>query len=165
MAGQTISRPAARAEPLSRSLLLAAAAVQGVRAGRALDDALAQARQQSSNPGAVHDLAAHGVRHLALGQALLAQAAPRPPAEPANSLLCLALTLLAAAPDKYGEHTLVSQAVDAIAALPGGQRIRGFANAVLRGFLRERDGALARVMVDPACAYGHPAWWVDRLKA
>ncbi len=155
----------ARAEPLSRSLMFAAACVQGVREGRTLDDGLAQARLHSTNPGAVHDLAAHALRHLALGEVLLAQAAARPPAEPLSSLLCVALTVLAAAPEKYGEHTLVSQAVDATAALPGGQRMKGFANAVLRGFLRDKAGAIERAMVEPGCVYGLPDWWVERLKA
>lgn len=163
-------RPAERAssardEPLWRSLIHAAACVQGVRAGRTLDDGLAKARVHAGNPGAVHDLAAHALRHLALGEHLLAQRAARSPAEPLNSLLALVLTLLAAAPEKYSEHALVSQAVEAVTALPGGIRLKGFANAVLRGFLRERTNAMSRAMRDPVCELGHPRWWLDRTIA
>jgi 16S rRNA (cytosine967-C5)-methyltransferase len=155
----------ARDEPLWRSLVHAAACVQGVRTGRTLDDGLAKARGQAGNPGAVHDLAAHALRHLALGERLLAQGAARPPAEPLNSLLTLALTLLAKAPEKYSEHALVSQAVEAAAALPGGMRTKGFANAVLRGFLRDRANAISSALADPVCEFGHPQWWLDRTMA
>lgn len=51
----------------------------------------------------------------------------------------------------------VSQAVDAARVLRQG-RAAGLVNAVLRRFLRERDGLLATVDADPAAAVAHPEW-------
>jgi 16S rRNA (cytosine967-C5)-methyltransferase len=63
----------------------------------------------------------------------------------------------------YADHTLVDQAVAAVRqAKPA---LAGFANAVLRRFLRERDALVKQVLRQPEATYNHPAWWIDRLRA
>jgi 16S rRNA (cytosine967-C5)-methyltransferase len=42
---------------------------------------------------------------------------------------------------------------------------RGLVNAVLRNFLRRRDSLQPGHWSEPEVLYGHPAWWIDKLKA
>lgn len=79
---------------------------------------------------------------------------------PVYSVLLLALAEL-----EYfdsPEHAVVDSAVSLTRAL-GHRALSGLVNAVLRRFLRERDGLTARVDVDPAAACGHPKWIYDAL--
>ncbi|MFT3664064.1 16S rRNA (cytosine(967)-C(5))-methyltransferase RsmB [Piscinibacter sp.] len=143
--------------PLAQLLTHAAAAVQAVRAGRSLDDALA-ACPAPARPG-TQALAFHALRWLGGAQAVRARLVPRAPAPALDALLLTALALLW--PDSgppYAEHTLVDQAVAAAKARGG------FVNAVLRRFLREREALLAAVAADPVARFSHPRWWIERLQ-
>jgi 16S rRNA (cytosine967-C5)-methyltransferase len=147
--------------PLWQLLDQAAVAVQAVRGGASLNDALARV-PPAQRPG-VQALSFHGLRWLGSATEVRSLLAPKQPAPPVDALLLLALALLwpgEAAP--YAEHTLVDQAVTAVRhrAAPAA----GFVNAVLRRFLRERDALVAAAARTPLGAYNHPAWWVERVK-
>jgi 16S rRNA (cytosine967-C5)-methyltransferase len=157
--------PPAAALPLARLLELTADAVQAVRAGRSLTDALARC-PAAARPG-VQALAYTVLRRLGGAGAAREQLAPRAPPPAVEALLLSALALLwppqpGEPPPPYAEHTLVDQAV-------GAARLRvpaaaGFVNAVLRRFLREREAVVAAARRTPLGAFDHPAWWVERLR-
>ncbi len=148
--------------PLARLLGHAADAVAAVRAGHSLTDALARC-PAPARPG-TQAFAFHALRRLGGAQAARAQLAAKAPPPAVDALLLVALALLW--PDDappYAAHTVVDQAVAA-----AGERAaasRGFVNAVLRRFVRERDAVVAAAMRDPVARHNHPAWWTDRLRA
>ena len=154
--------------PLSDLLGRAADALQAVRAGRSLDDALT-ACPPEARPGA-QAIAFHVLRWLGSAQAVRAALAPKAPPPAIDALLCCALALLwpPGAPP-YSDHTLVDQAVRAARARGAkGREAAPFVNAVLRRFIRERDALVARFSApdaDAAARWNHPAWWVERLRA
>lgn len=148
--------------PLSRLLLHTADAVQAVRAGQSLNDALARCPAEA-RPG-TQALSFHVLRWLGSAQAARAVLAPKTPPPAVDALLLSALALLwpSGEPAPYTEHTLVDQAVTAVR-----QRAKAsaaFVNAVLRRFLRERDAIVAAALRDPVGELNHPAWWADRLR-
>ena len=96
-------------------------------------------------------------------EALRRQLAKRAPPAWVDALLCSALALLwqpEAAP--YAEHTLVSQAVEAVKQHERAQA--SFVNAVLRRFLRERAALVETSSRDLVARWNHPRWWIERLK-
>ena len=147
--------------PLARLLNHTANAVQAVRAGRSLNDALARCPAEA-RPG-TQALSFHVLRWLGSAQALRTLLAAKSPPPAADALLLTALALLwPASQPPYAEHTLVDQAVSAAR-----QRVpasAAFVNAVLRRFLRERDGLVERALSDPVARFNHPTWWIARLK-
>ena len=143
--------------PLAQLLPHTAAAVQAVRAGRSLDDALA-ACPAVARPG-TQALAFHALRWMGGAQAVRAMLVPKAPPPALDALLLTALALLwPASGPPYAEHTLVDQAVAAA------RQRGGFVNAVLRRFLREREALLARLADDPVARFNHPRWWIERLQ-
>jgi 16S rRNA (cytosine967-C5)-methyltransferase len=147
--------------PLAKLLGHTADAVQAVRAGQSLNDALARC-PADARPG-TQALSFHVLRWL--GGALSARAvlAPKAPAPAVDALLLSALALLWPSGDDapYSEHTLVDQAVTA--ARQRAKASANFVNAVLRRFLRERDAIVAAALQDPVAAHNHPVWWAERL--
>lgn len=147
--------------PLARLLSHTADAVRTVRAGQSLNDALA-ACPTEARPG-TQALAFEVLRSLGRAEALRRQLARRAPPPWVDALVCSALALLSgpdAAP--YAEHTLVSQAVEAVKQHERAQA--SFVNAVLRRFLRERTALVEATAGDPVARWNHPRWWIDRLK-
>jgi 16S rRNA (cytosine967-C5)-methyltransferase len=65
---------------------------------------------------------------------------------------------------RYGEHTVVDQAVKACALIERWP-VKGFVNAMLRGWLRERAAIEARLAEDAQAFHQHPNWWVENLRA
>ncbi len=59
-------------------------------------------------------------------------------------------------------YAVVSEHVSAVARRH--ERARGFANAVLRAFLRQRDGLRRAAMDDDEARWNFPAWWLQRLR-
>ena len=157
--------PPDAAPPLALLLAQAAAAVQAVRSGRSLTDALAAVPVPLR--AGTQALAFHALRRLGAAQALRARLVPRPPAAALDALLLTALALLwpppAGQPPPYPDHTLVDQAV--AAARRAQPAAAGFVNAVLRRYLRERDALVAAVAEQPEAAYNHPRWWLQRVRA
>lgn len=62
------------------------------------------------------------------------------------------------------EHAAVSATVDA-AALVGAPNARGLVNAVLRRYLRERDGLTQAALDEPEARFAHPQWLIDAVRA
>jgi 16S rRNA (cytosine967-C5)-methyltransferase len=156
------SAPAAHALPLAVLLGHTADAVQAVRSGMSLNEALART-PLAARPG-TQALAFAVLRRLGSAQWARARLAARTPPPGVDALLLTALALLWPAPDQpYAEYTLVDQAVAAMRARsPGGV---AFANAILRRFARERDQFVADAQGDPVARTNHPRWWLDRLAA
>jgi 16S rRNA (cytosine967-C5)-methyltransferase len=147
--------------PLARLLNHTADAVQAVRAGESLNDALARC-PTDARPG-TQALSFHTLRWLGAAQAVRALLATKAPPPPVDALLLTALALLwPAGEPPYAEHTLVDQAV--AAARQRAQASAAFVNAVLRRFLREREAIVAAALRDPTAGFNHPAWWVERLQ-
>jgi 16S rRNA (cytosine967-C5)-methyltransferase len=155
--------PSSAAAPaLSRLLECTADAVQAVRGGRSLTEALA-ACPAPLRPG-TQALAFQAMRRLGGAQAVRAALAPRTPPPAVDALLLSALALLwpDAAP-AYPDHTLVDQAVTA--ARRRAPASAAFLNAVLRRFVREREALAAAAARRPEGEWNHPAWWVEQLRA
>jgi 16S rRNA (cytosine967-C5)-methyltransferase len=57
----------------------------------------------------------------------------------------------------------VSQAVAAVEAVNRGAK--GFANAVLRNYLRAPEAALAKAIERDEAQWNHPTWWVERIRS
>lgn len=149
---------------LSTQLHHTAQAVQLVRQGRSLTDALARC-PAGLRPG-VQSLSFAVLRRLAGAQAARQALAPRPPRAEVEALLLCALALLwpgeGADAASYEDHTLVNQTVTAIKKIDA--RSAPFANAVLRRFVRERESLVPHLGADQVVHTGHPAWWIDRLR-
>ena len=136
-------------------------AVQAVRGGASLDVALARC-PTTARPG-TQALAFQVLRQLGSAQAARVQLAPKAPPPAVDALLLCALALLwPAANPPYAEHTLVDQTVAAMRKRSA--KSAAFVNAVLRRFLREREGVVAAARLDPVGRHNHPRWWVDTLK-
>ncbi|HMO48878.1 MAG TPA: 16S rRNA (cytosine(967)-C(5))-methyltransferase RsmB [Rubrivivax sp.] len=147
--------------PLSRLLERSAAAVQAVCAGRSLNDVLAEV-PAALRPG-VQALTFQTLRQLGGADEVLRLLAPKPPAPPLRSLLCVALALLWPQPQPpYPAHTLVDQAVAAARRRAPGAA--AFVNAVLRRFVREREALVAHALASPVAYWNHPAWWIEQLQ-
>jgi 16S rRNA (cytosine967-C5)-methyltransferase len=64
---------------------------------------------------------------------------------------------------RYAEYTVVDQAVRACGLLEK-WNAKGFVNAVLRGFLRQRPMLAERARGDLESRYQHPGWWIAALR-
>jgi 16S rRNA (cytosine967-C5)-methyltransferase len=151
--------------PLSRLLGHTAEALQAVRAGRSLNDALA-ACPPEARPG-TQALVFQVLRRLGSAQAARQRLAPKAPPPAVDALLTSALALLwpdpEAAGTRYAPFTLVNETVEAVK-----RRVKpsaAFVNAVLRRFLREQAEVVAACARDEVAAFNHPRWWIDRLRA
>src|SRR5205807_9819081 len=65
---------------------------------------------------------------------------------------------------RYGEHTAVDQAVKACTLLER-WAAKGYVNALLRGFLRERSAIEARLERDAVAKHQHPQWWLELVRS
>lgn len=146
-----------------------------VRSGTALPLALAKVVAQSNTPvaarGAIQDIAYRAMRGLGRSEVLLSLLAKKQP-DPAilHSLLCCALALIAPPDDAaealpYEVFTVVDQAVTAAASHGDMAHAKGMVNAVLRRFLRERDGLLQQALQQPAAVWNYPDWWIAATQA
>lgn len=158
-------------DSLAFSLLGAARAVAGVKAGTALPQALAAIFSQLNPPlqarGAMQDIAYRTMRRLGQAEALLSIMTSKPPS-PAelHGLLCcaLALMLYSDADAPYEDFTVVDQAVTAAGADAAIAHAKGMVNAVLRRFLRERTDLLQQIGGQPAAKWNYPNWWIDTAR-
>ncbi len=151
---------------LHASLADAAKAVAQVVRGRSLSQVLSEhddADADSSRP-ALMDLA-HGTlrcygRVQGIARALAQRGATADP--PLEALLWCAIYALDSG--RHAPYTVVDQAVRA-ATLLGYAAAKGYVNAVLRRFLRERTALEARLGADAEFRWQHPRWWIDALQA
>ncbi len=157
-------RSAAPTVALSRVQREAALVLLRVLSGRTVEDALAQADREGFDAqarAALTDLSMGSLRHLGECRELLrlfSRARPQPLIE---AILWVAFYQLRHS--RTAAHVVVSQAVAAVATVES--KAKGFANAVLRQYLRDPEAALARARAQPEARWNHPAWWIARLQA
>lgn len=65
---------------------------------------------------------------------------------------------------RYSDFTVVDQAVKACALLERWSA-KGYVNAVLRGYLRQRGSLEARLAADFPARFQHPQWWIDVVRS
>jgi 16S rRNA (cytosine967-C5)-methyltransferase len=170
---QLAYRPDLKSDSLAFALLGAASSLARVRTGTALPQALAEVFQAyDATPqarGAMQDIAYRAMRQLGRSEALLATMTSKAPEPPMLAgLLCAALALLdppEGTPPPYEAFTVVDQAVGAAASHPDFAHAKAMVNAVLRRFLREKDGLLNTVLMQPTARWNYPQWWIDAVRS
>jgi 16S rRNA (cytosine967-C5)-methyltransferase len=85
----------------------------------------------------------------------------RPDALVESLLWC---SLYALESGRYAEYTVVDQAVRACTLLERWSA-KGYVNALLRRFLRERNALESRLRAEPEACFQHPQWWIEALRA
>jgi len=164
---------------LADTLLSSARALQAVHEGQSLSDVLGQV--PAATRGATQAVTFHVLRNL--GQALEVRhmLVPKTPPVPLlDALLQVALCVLDTAMQAealvaagktpradwpvYAVHTVVDQAVDAVASHRQMRSFKALMNGVLRRFTRERDTILTRARGNPEARWNHPNWWVRRIR-
>ncbi|WP_224012360.1 16S rRNA (cytosine(967)-C(5))-methyltransferase RsmB [Paraburkholderia tropica] len=159
-------------DSLGFALDQAAQAVGAVRAGAALPAALSSVfaslphELASVARGAVQDIAYRTMRRLGTVDWLIKQRVSKAPPAPVTNLLACAFALLVddEAHAAYTPFTVVDQAVRAVGARRETGFAKGLVNAVLRGFLREREQALAAAQADEVARWNYPQWWIDAVR-
>jgi 16S rRNA (cytosine967-C5)-methyltransferase len=152
------------ASTLARELRDAAQIVTRVAAGKSLASEFDRMAEEGSTSarGALIDLTHGTLRRYGRGQVIVGELSRhRRPDPPVEALLWCALYCLESG--RYAHYTVVDQAVRACALLekPGA---RGYVNAMLRGFVRQRKALEARISADPEALYQHPQWWIDVVR-
>ena len=164
---------------LSDLILASAQSVQAVYEGRSLSDVLAQI--PASSRGATQSITFHVMRHLGLALEVRQMLVEKTPPIPLlDALLQVSICLLDTAMQAeqqvennepvradwpvYAVHTVVNEAVNAVATHRQMQSFKGLVNGVLRRFTRERDTILTRARSNPEARWNYPNWWVRRVK-
>ena len=156
--------PASPSIALSHLLSHCADTVLGVREGRSLSDLIPQLPANAR--AGTQALSFEVLRRLGGATAVRSVLAAKAPPPAVDALLVSAIALLwppaPGARPAYPDHTLVDQAVHA--AHQRTPAAVGFINAVLRRFVREREGLVTAAERQPEGAFNHPLWWIERLK-
>ena len=149
---------------LATALRDAAIIVARVAAGASLTAEFERfAEEGAETPrAALIDLTHGTLRRYGRMQAVVRQLSRRERGDEMTEAL-LWCSLYALESGRYAEYTVVDQAVRACAVLERWSA-KGYVNALLRGYLRERASLEARIQADPEARYQHPGWWIDVLK-
>lgn len=150
---------------LGQALRDAARMVARVAAGHSLAGEFERvAEDASSTPkAALIDLTHGTLRRYGRVQAIVRELSHRGHGDaPVEALLWCALYALESG--RYGDHVVVDQAVRACGSLERWSA-KGYVNAVLRAYLRERGSLEARLAREPEARYQHPSWWIDLLRS
>jgi 16S rRNA (cytosine967-C5)-methyltransferase len=147
---------------LAVQLASAASIVAHVAAGKSLREELGRLTEQDSR-SALIDLTHGTLRRYGRVQAIVGSLSRRGrPDALVEALLWCALYALESA--RRPEHTVVDEAVKACGLIERWPA-KGYVNALLRGFLRQRSALEAQLASDPQAAYQHPQWWIELLRA
>lgn len=150
---------------LAAALRDAAPMVERVAAGVSLAaafDRLVEDKVETPR-AALIDLTHGTLRRYGRVQAIVRQLSRRASGDALVEAL-LWCSLYALESGRYAEYTVVDQAVRACGLLER-WNAKGYVNAVLRGYLRERRSLEARIQADPEARYQHPRWWIEILRA
>lgn len=142
----------------------AAEAVLAVLAGQNADSAIARVDTtgfDGATRSALTDLTYGTLRFLGELRAIVRQFVHSKPEPLIEAMLWVAIYQLSHG--KTASHVIVSQAVAAVESVNRGAK--GFANAVLRNYLRDVEGALAKAMERDEGMWNHPTWWVERVRS
>ncbi len=139
--------------------------VAGVASGRSLADEFERiAEKKGETPrSALIDLTHGTLRRFGRVQAIVRTLSHREQADPVLAAL-LWCSLYALESGRYADYTVVDQAVRAGSMLEK-WAAKGYINALLRAYLRERRSIDARIAADPEARYQHPRWWVEALRS
>lgn len=164
-AASTSRRTELAADSLAHVLVAAGGLVAAVIAGQNLTDAFENL--QRAHPlwtdgvrGAVRDHAWETLRDYGRGDRILAQLLAKPLPAEVHAILLVALHRLETRPGQA--HTIVDQAVEAVASFAPG--LRGVANGVLRSAIRQSATLQQHLEADEVTHYRHPAWWIARVR-
>ncbi|HEX7053876.1 MAG TPA: 16S rRNA (cytosine(967)-C(5))-methyltransferase RsmB [Burkholderiales bacterium] len=148
---------------LAPALRDASRLVARVAAGRSLSEELAAVPASGASRAALLDIAHGTLRRYGRVQAIVAALSKRRAPDPAlEALLWCALYALES--ERYAEYTVVDQAVRACGLLERWSA-KGYVNALLRNFARERRSLERRLEADPQARYQHPLWWIEIVRA
>ncbi|NYT64593.1 16S rRNA (cytosine(967)-C(5))-methyltransferase RsmB [Alcaligenaceae bacterium] len=163
---------------LSETLMASARNVQAVLAGQSLSESLAAT--PAPLRAATQAISFHVMRRLGLAREVKNLLVARPPDYPLfDALLLVSLALLDTAVEHaddigvqvrrgdlplYAAHTLVDQAVTAVATERKMVPLKGLLNGVLRTFLRERDAVLKEARKNPEAVWNFPKWWIAHVR-
>jgi 16S rRNA (cytosine967-C5)-methyltransferase len=150
---------------LAAALRDAAPMVERVAAGMSLAAEFERRAEGGSETprAALIDLTHGTLRRYGRVQAIVRQLSRRASGDALVEAL-LWCSLYALESGRYAEYTVVDQAVRACGLLER-WNAKGYVNAVLRGFLRERGSLEARIQADVEARYQHPRWWIEVLRA
>lgn len=149
---------------LAPALRDAARLVARVAAGQSLAEeaAIASDAAVPASRAALLDISQGTLRRYGRVQAIVAALSQRGLPDPVlQALLWCALYSLDSG--RYAPYTVVDQAVQACALLERWSA-KGYVNALLRRFLRERTAMERELERDPEAHYQHPRWWVDLVR-
>jgi 16S rRNA (cytosine967-C5)-methyltransferase len=141
----------------------AAKAVLAVLAGSNSDEALSRHQHPSLDApsrAAMMDLTLGTLRFLGELRAIVRMFVRAKPDAEVEALLWVAIYQLQHS--RTASHVVVSQAVEAVEQVNRGAK--GFANAVLRNFLRGPEAARAKAIEQDEAQWNHPQWWIDRVR-
>ncbi len=145
--------------PLAPALRDAARIVARVAAGASL----AAEFDLDTPRGALLDLTHGTLRRYGRVQAIVRQLSRRERGDAlVEALLWCSLYALDAG--RHADYAVVDQAVRACALLER-WGAKGYVNALLRGYLRERGSLETRIQSDAEARYQHPRWWIDLVRA
>ncbi len=149
---------------LAPALRDAAQLVAKVAAGHSLGDELARAQEggDGGSRAALLDITHGTLRRYGRVQAVVAALSRYSRPDPAlEALLWCAIYALESG--RYADYTVVDQAVKACGLLERWSA-KGYVNALLRNFAREREGIERRLEADLEARYQHPLWWIDIVR-
>lgn len=148
---------------LGWSLLLAAEVLAEVQRGKSLNEALVRLTKEPAVARVAAQDVVYGVlRGFGRGEFIISRLMDKPLGHPSTqALLRAALYRLETRPDS--RPMVVDQAVRASGEMAGGV-FKGLVNGVLRNYLRQRETLLEAMKADDAAWYGHPEWWLSRLR-
>ena len=145
---------------LAVQLAEAARIVGQVATGHSLAEAMDRVRQHSRP--ALIDLTYGTLRRYGRVQAIVAHLSRRGrPEALVEALLWTALYALES--DRYGEHTVVDEAVKACGLIEHWPA-KGYVNGLLRSFLRQRSTLETQLAAQPEAQHQHPLWWIELLR-
>ena len=113
--------------------------------------------------GALIDLTHGTLRRYGRVQAIVRQLSRRERGDALVEAL-LWCSLYALESGRYADYTVVDQAVRACGLLER-WNAKGYVNALLRGYLRERGSLETRIQADPEARYQHPRWWIEIVRS
>lgn len=149
---------------LNASLRDAAIAVAAVARGRSLASGYPRAgvAEAPSSRAALLDFVHGTLRAYGRMPAITRALAAKGEMDPAVEAL-LWCSLYALESGRYADYAVVDQSVRACEAL-GKAQAKGFVNALLRRYLRERGSIDAAIASREEARFQHPGWWIDALR-
>lgn len=148
----------------SNLLSLAIVALSRFESGETLDNAIAASlRDRKELRPALQAILYDLTRHYFLCDLLIAELAPRAPAEPIRQTLMLSLSEILIAPEK--SYALVNETVNFVKSQAALRSAAGFVNACLRRFCREKEALLSAAQHDELARLNAPLWYIEKLEA